>query len=158
MLTALIGLLSPVLGALIRLAPEILKFFDKKLERIHELAMQDKALEFEKVRGAQRMAELSSEMEIAHLAAIGKAATAQMRKTGIRWVDALNAFVRPTITFFFVGLYGAVKVCAIISAMQSGEGLIAVLPEVWDMDNDMPILGAIIGFWFVSRVYDKKGA
>jgi hypothetical protein len=158
MFTLLTGLLSPLIGALIRLAPEILKFFDKKLERAHELLMQDKALEFEKLRGAQRMAELSSEMQNTQLEAIGKAATAQLRKTGIRWVDAVNALVRPTITYFFVGLYGAVKICAIVSAMQSGNGLIVALPTVWHVDHDMPILGSIIGFWFVSRVYDKRGA
>ena len=43
-----------------RLAPEILKWLDRKGERSHELAMQDKALEFEKLRGAQRMAEIGA--------------------------------------------------------------------------------------------------
>lgn len=156
MITALIGLLSPFVGAVIRLAPELMKFFDKKLERAHELAMQDKALEFEKLRGANRMQEISSEMEIAHIDAIGKAAAAQLRKTGIRWVDAVNALVRPVVTYVFVGLYCGVKICALISAMHSGDGLLLALPSIWDRDVDMGILGSILGFWFVSRVYDKR--
>lgn len=41
-----------------RLASEILKWLDRKGERSHELAMQNKALEFEKLRGTQRMAEI----------------------------------------------------------------------------------------------------
>ena len=49
-------LLGGLLGGAFRLAPEILKWLDRKGERGHELAMQDKALEFEKIRGAQRMA------------------------------------------------------------------------------------------------------
>ncbi len=49
-------LLGGLLGGVFRLAPEILKWLDRQGERGHELAMQDKALEFEKLRGAQRMA------------------------------------------------------------------------------------------------------
>ena len=43
-------LLGGLLGGAFRLAPEILKWLDRKGERSHELAMQDKALEFEKLR------------------------------------------------------------------------------------------------------------
>lgn len=43
-------LIGGALGGLLRLAPEVLKWLDRKGERAHELAMQDKALEFEKVR------------------------------------------------------------------------------------------------------------
>lgn len=63
-----------------RLAPEVLKWFDRKSERGHELAMQDKALEFERVRGAQKMSE------------IGAAADAAWNAGAI---DALRDAVRP---------------------------------------------------------------
>ena len=53
-------LLGGLLGGAFRLAPEILKWFDRRGERGHELAMQDKALEFEKIRGAQRMDEIGA--------------------------------------------------------------------------------------------------
>jgi hypothetical protein len=49
-----------LLGGAFRLAPEILKWLDRNGERSHELAMQDKALEFEKLRGAQRMGEIGA--------------------------------------------------------------------------------------------------
>ena len=58
-------LLGGLLGGAFRLAPEILKWMDRKGERGHELAMQDKALEFEKIRGAQRMAEIGASAEAA---------------------------------------------------------------------------------------------
>lgn len=53
-------LLGGLLGGAFRLAPELLKWLDRQGERGHELAMQDKALEFEKLRGAQRMAEIGA--------------------------------------------------------------------------------------------------
>jgi len=49
-------LLSCLPGGAFRLAPEFLKWLDRKGKRGHELAMQDKALEFEKVRGAAVLA------------------------------------------------------------------------------------------------------
>ncbi|HBE90084.1 MAG TPA: hypothetical protein DDW41_02640 [Candidatus Andersenbacteria bacterium] len=41
------------------------KWLDRKGERGHKLAMQDKALEFEKVRGASRMAEIGATADAA---------------------------------------------------------------------------------------------
>ena len=58
-------LLGGLLGGAFRLAPEILKWMDRKGERSHELAMQDKALEFEKLRGAQRMGEIGATADAA---------------------------------------------------------------------------------------------
>ena len=58
-------LLGGLLGGAFRLAPEILKWLDRQGERGHELAMQDKALEFEKLRGASRMAEIGANADAA---------------------------------------------------------------------------------------------
>ena len=58
-------LLGGLLGGAFRLAPEILKWLDRKGERSHELSMQDKALEFEKLRGAQRMGEIGASADAA---------------------------------------------------------------------------------------------
>jgi len=46
-------LLGGLLGGAFRLAPEVLKWLDRKGERGHELAMQDKVLEFEKLPAAR---------------------------------------------------------------------------------------------------------
>jgi len=54
-----------LLGGAFRLAPEILKRLDRQGERSHELTMHDKALEFEMLRGAQRMSELSATADAA---------------------------------------------------------------------------------------------
>ena len=53
-------LLGGILGGFLRLVPELLKWLDRAGERKHELCMQDKALEFERLRGAGRMAELQA--------------------------------------------------------------------------------------------------
>ena len=92
-------LLGGLLGGVFRLAPEILKWMDRNGERGHELAMQDKALEFEKLRGAQRMAEIGASADAAWntgaIDALKDAIRTQGEKTGVRWADALSASVRP---------------------------------------------------------------
>jgi hypothetical protein len=82
-------LLGGLLGGAFRLAPEILKWLDRKGERGHELSMQDKALEFEKLRGAQRMAEIGASAEavwnIGAIDALKEAVAAQGQRSGVGW-------------------------------------------------------------------------
>ena len=84
-------LLGGMLGGAFRLAPEILKWLDRKGERGHELAMQDKALEFEKLRGAQRMAEIGASADLAWntgaIEALKESVAAQGRSSGVKWAD-----------------------------------------------------------------------
>ncbi|MEI7682595.1 MAG: hypothetical protein WCK07_24605, partial [Betaproteobacteria bacterium] len=92
-------LLGGLLGGAFRLAPEVLKWFDRKGERGHELAMQDKALEFEKLRGAQRMSEIGAVSEgiwnSGAIETLRDAVRTQGEKTGVAWADALSSTVRP---------------------------------------------------------------
>jgi len=92
-------LLGGLLGGAFRLAPEMLKWLDRKGERSHELAMQDKALEFEKLRGAQRMSEIGATADAAWntgaIDALREAVAAQGQRSGVRWADALSISVRP---------------------------------------------------------------
>jgi hypothetical protein len=99
-------LLGGLLGGAFRPAPEFLKWLDRKGERGHELAMQDKALEFEKVRGASRMAEIGASADAAWNAgameAFKEAVAGQGRPSGVKWADALSTSVRPIITYWFI--------------------------------------------------------
>ena len=87
-------LLGGLLGGAFRLAPEILKWMDRNGERSHELSMQDKALEFEKLRGAQRMSEIGANADAAWntgaIDALKEAVAAQGQRSGVRWADALS--------------------------------------------------------------------
>ena len=119
-------LLGGLLGGAFRLATEVLKWFDRKGERSHELAMQDKALEFEKLRGAQRMAEIGSQAEAAWstgaIETLREAVRTQGDKTGVRWVDALSSSVRPVITYWFMALYCTAKLAVFAAAVTAGMG------------------------------------
>ena len=112
-------LLGGLLGGAFRLAPEFLEWLDRKGVRGHELAMQDKALEFEKVRGASRMAEIGASADAAWntcaMEAFKEAVAGQGRPSGVKWADALSTSVRPIITYWFMALYCAAKAAAFVA-------------------------------------------
>jgi len=60
-------LFGGVLGGLFRLAPEILKWLDRKGERQHELFMLQAEMEFAKVRGEIAMKQTEAVMTTAEL-------------------------------------------------------------------------------------------
>jgi hypothetical protein len=151
-------LLGGLLGGVFRLAPEVLKWFDRRGERGHELAMQDKALEFEKLRGAQKMAEIGAAADAAWntgaVEALKEAVAAQGRPSGVRWADALSVSVRPVITYWFMALYCAAKTAAFIGAVTAGAAWSAAVLQAWT-EADQALWAGVLNFWFLGRVFDR---
>lgn len=151
-------LLGGLLGGAFRLAPEFLKWLDRKGERGHELAMQDKALEFEKIHGAQRMAEIGSQADAAWntgaIEALRDAVRTQGEKTGVWWADALSSSVRPIITYWLMALYCAAKTVAFVAALNAGAGWGAAVLAAWS-EADQALWAGVLNFWFLGRVFDR---
>ena len=151
-------LLGGLLGGAFRLTPEFLKWLDRKGERGHELAMQDKALEFEKVRGASRMAEIGSQADAAWntgaMEAFKEAVAGQGRPSGVKWADALSTSVRPIITYWFMALYCAAKAAAFVAALNAGAGWGAAALAAWS-EADQALWSGVLNFWFVGRVFER---
>jgi|TARA_B100001250_G_scaffold380263_1_gene371579 hypothetical protein len=151
-------LLGGLLGGAFRLAPEILKWLDRKGERGHELAMQDKALEFEKLRGAQRMAEIGASADAAWntgaIDALKEAVAAQGQRSGIGWADALSASVRPVITYWFMALYCAAKTATFAAGASAGAAWGDAILHAWT-DADQALWAGVLNFWFLGRVFDR---
>ena len=151
-------LLGGLLGGAFRIAPEILKWVDRNGERSHELSMQDKALEFEKLRGASRMAEIGASADAAWntgaIEALRDAVRTQGEKTGVRWADALSSSVRPVITYWFMALYCAAKSAAFVAAVNGGAGWGASVLLAWT-EADQALWAGVLNFWFLGRVFDK---
>lgn len=151
-------LLGGLLGGAFRMAPEILKWLDRKGERGHELAMQDKALEFEKLRGAQRMGEIGAAADGAWntgaIEALKEAVAAQGQRSGIGWADALSASVRPVITYWFMALYCAAKTATFAAGVGAGAGWGDAILHAWT-DADQALWAGVLNFWFLGRVFDR---
>lgn len=151
-------LLGGLLGGAFRLAPELLKIVDRKTERGHELSMQDKALEFEKLRGAQRMDEIGagadSAWNVGALETLREAVRTQGAPTGVGWADALSSSVRPIITYWFMALYCAAKTAAFVAAIEGGAEIGVAVIYAWT-DADQALWAAVLNFWFIGRVFDR---
>ena len=150
------GLFGSIFGGLFRLAPEVLKFFDKKNERAHELSMFTLQTDLEKMRGQFRMEEKYVDHGVAQLDAIQEAFKEQSKtaSSSYKWVSAASALVRPGVTYILFGLYVATKITAIFYALSQGAHWKDVLPAHWDQ-NDFGMLNMILTFWFVGRSIEK---
>jgi hypothetical protein len=150
------GLLGSIFGGLFRLAPEVLKFLDKKNERAHELNMFQLQTDLEKMRGEFRVEEKYVDYSIQQTEAI-KAAfqeQAETAKAAGWFVAAISALVRPGITWALFFMYAAVKAAALVMAFQNGAVWTEVVTQVWDAD-DFGLFTMCISFWFVGRSIEK---
>lgn len=155
----MLTILGTLLGGLFRMAPELLKFMDKKNERAHELAMLDKQIEADKLKAAalQQLEETrgANALNLADVQAIIEATKAQAVQTGVKWVDAANALVRPGLTFWWcIVLETAVLVAGYFSLVHNGVKPMEAILAMWG-EPEKAIVASIISFWFVDRALRK---
>jgi hypothetical protein len=162
-------LLGGGLGAVLRLAPEILKLVDRGNERKHELALLDKNTAAEAARakaGLQEHQLVADSAQItAGIAALQEAVKGQGQLTGIKFVDAINATVRPVLTYGLVLPYVFGKLMTFTALIYNGiaNAGVQITPAVVQAaisatytPSDMAILAGILNFWFLGRVFDKQ--
>ena len=154
------ALFGTLLGGLFRLAPEILKWLDKKDERKHELSMMEYQLKADELRGKIAIDTINAQTEaligVSELIAIIEATKAQAVQTGIKFVDAINALMRPLITFWWVlVLYttsmGVQYYMLLKNEFSAGTAVLMVFGP-----DEKSIAASIISFWFVDRSLRRK--
>lgn len=150
-------LLGSLLGGVFRIAPEFLKWLDRKGEREHELKMLSAEMEFAKIKGEIAMKQVEAAMTVAEMDAMTEALKeqGQTARAAGKWVAAASALVRPVVTYWFVVLYSVVKILGMVMAVQAGGDWKEVVVKSWTQD-DMAMLMLVLTFWFVGRVWERK--
>lgn len=150
------AVLGGIFGGLLRVVPELLGFFDRKGERKHELDMSTLTIEQIKAEGSIRMDEKRADFAVAELAAIqeGVSEQGQTARASYRWVSAVSALVRPSVTWGLVALYAAVKFSLAHSFVTAGTDIGQALRFVWTTE-DMALMSMVLNFWFVGRVWER---
>jgi len=152
-------LLGGLMGGVLRLVPEVMKWLDRKDERKHEVVMFDKQLEADKQKGDQAVRVGELEQDTARitggLSALMESVKAQGQMTGIGWIDGVTQSVRPVITYLVLALYLGAKGSTMYVLYHSGTSLPQVLQNAYGAD-DMAMLSGVINFWFLSRVFEKR--
>jgi len=156
------GILGSVFGGLFRLAPEVLKFFDKKNERQHELLMFSRQCELEQLRGQQKLAEIGAHREAAIDVGVMDAFNnaivqqAEMVKAAGGWVASLSASVRPVITYWVLFIWSFIHVWFAYNAWLSGAPAVEVFKTMMTADFSA-LLAGTINYWFLDRTLKQRG-
>lgn len=153
-------LLGTLFGGLFRMAPEVLKWLDRKDERRHELAMFDKNLEADKLKAdsAKQLAEIEAAkgLGLAEIQALIEGAKAQAVQTGIRWVDGLNSLVRPVLTFYWcIVLYTGALVSQYVALVGEGKTNTEAVLSIFG-PQEKAIVASMMAYWFLDRTLRRK--
>ena len=139
----MLALLGSLAGFLTSFIPEIFSFIKDKKDKVHELELIKLQIEAGKNSDLSKL----EEVRISSGAIEARAIYHHAKPSGIKWVDAMSAFVRPFITYSFFLLYIYLK---IVSFLEIGS--IAV---IWT-EEDQGLFSAIVGFWFGQRAFGKS--
>ena len=156
------GVFGGLIGGLFRLAPEILKYFDKKNEREHELAMFARQCELETLRGQQKLAEIGAQRDAAidvgvmdaFSAAINQ--QAEMVKAAGGWAASLSASVRPVVTYWIMALWSFIHIWFAWQAHRAGASPEVVFKTMMTPDFSA-LLSGTINYWFLDRTLKQRG-
>ena len=156
------GIFGSLLGGIFRLAPEVLKFFDKKNERQHEMAMFSRQCELEQIRGQQKLAEIGAErdkaLDVGVMDAFNAAINqqAEMAKAAGGWAASLSASVRPVVTYWVILLWSFVHLWFAWNAWLSGAEPREVFNTMMTTDF-MALVSGTINYWFLDRTLKQRG-
>ncbi len=165
----MLELFSAVLGFAAPFLPEMLKYFNKKQDNAHELAMMDKQAALAEKQAGWRMDELIVNADAAETLELHK----PMSSFGVQLLDAakgqglsgwalypafylfslmdfLSGMVRPGITYAAFGFYMSVKWAELQIAKANNSALSAALLQVWSSE-DRAIVILVLSYWFGHR-------
>ena len=156
------GIFGSLLGGIFRLAPEVLKFFDKKNERQHELLMFQRQCDLEQIRGQQKLAEIGAvrdaAIDVGVMDAFNAAINqqAEMAKAAGGWAASLSASVRPVVTYWVIALWSFVHLWYAWNAWTNGAAPKEVFMTMMTADF-MALVSGTINYWFLDRTLKQRG-
>ena len=167
----MLSLISTLGGLLISGLPKLLEHFQNKADQKHELALarmqteRDLQLAAAGFAAQARVEEIRTEQVAMQTeAAMTEAALKHDEKVldrASRWVANYVGTVRPTVTYIFVLELVCINVF-LCYYLYTNPGMISSMDDVLRYadiifsDDEMAMLGGIIGFWFGSRGWSKK--
>jgi hypothetical protein len=133
----MITLLASLLGFIGSMFPSLLKLWQDKADKKHELLILELQIEADKRKYKSKLEAIDAYHDIEASKALYKT-----YHSGVSWVDALNGTVRPVIAYGFFLLYAVLKFL---------QGF------VWT-EEDQAIFASVIAFYFGQRnIYRGNG-
>ena len=168
----MLSLLSTLGGLLISGLPKVLDFFQNKSDQSHELALARLQNEMQLQMAAQGFA-AQAKIEEIRTDQVAMQSEAQMQNAALdhdkkvldkasKWAVNYVATVRPTVTYIFVLELVLINMGLVYFLLfKQGLGTLTVdqfiaATDLIFSEDEMAMLGGIIGFWFGSRGWSKK--
>ena len=149
----MLTLLGSLLGFISSTFPDLLKLWQDKQDRKHELQILDRQMEQMRLGHNQRLDEIAINADVSQSLALYRH---DSQPSGVTWVDGLRASVRPVITYGFFILFAWVKLGAVVLLMnQDGLSINEALIQIWDAETQALFAG-ILSFWFGTRSLEKR--
>ena len=174
----MLTIISTLLGLVTSGLPKLLEIFQSKQDQKHEAELarlaneRDLAMAKEGFLAQQKIEEFRTEQVAMQTAAQMEQAAAEGIKSAHEhdkaimerastWIVNMNGLVRPMVTFIFVlELVGInIFLCYFLIAhtelIKDMDSLMTYIDQIFTTD-ELSMLGAIIGYWFGSRGFQKK--
>ena len=162
-------ILSAVLGFAAPFLPEALKYFQRKQDNAHELAMMDLQMKSRENDHTYRMEEIVTQGDISEMVELHK----PTQSFGVQLLDAakgynlsgwalypafylfsfmdfISGMVRPGITYAAFGFYMSVKWAQMQMWKAGGTDTATAILQMWSSE-DRAIVILVLSYWFGQR-------
>ena len=150
----MLSLFGSLLGFGTSFLPSILSFLEQGQKNRHQLKLLDAQAKHAEVLSKLKVEELDAQADVSEAENIYKHATELAKANKSSFVSALQASVRPVITYFFFVVFGLIKGLAVYVAIQEGDDAYQAIINSWDEESKI-LFSTIISFWFGSRAIEK---
>lgn len=140
----MLTIFASIVGFIGSIIPEILKFLKDRSDKHHALSILEK--HSENLHSTNLLKQLNLELEER------KIINETILDTKIKWLDALNASVRPLLAYGFFIMYCTMKY---IEYKLISQHIAPEIFEVWN-ENDQVIFAGIISFYFGQRTFNRS--
>ena len=151
----MISLLGSLLGFGTSSIPMIMGFFEKKQANKQELLMLEAKAKYASELSKLKLQEMDAQADIEEVKGLYKHAEALAQANKSPFVSALQASVRPVITYAFFSVFAFVKITYVTLAVQGVEDLLPSILAAWDTESQT-VFAAIISFLFGNRLFKSR--
>ena len=146
----MLSLFGSLLGFGTSFLPTLLGFFEQGQKNRHQLKLLEAQAKHAEVLSQLNIQELDAAADVEESRSIYEHAAELARSNKSSFISALQASVRPVVTYFFFILFATIKGLAVYVAVQEGDDVTQAILNSWDEETKI-LFSTVISFWFGQR-------
>lgn len=150
----MLSLFGSLLGFGTSFLPNILGFMEKGQSNKHDLRMLEAKAKYADTLSKLKVEELDAKADVEESRSIYMHASEIAKNNKSSFISALQASVRPVITYFFFILFATIKGMAVYVAVREGDDVSQAILNSWDQETAI-LFSTVVSFWFGGRAMRK---